>query len=381
MPAIPVPFVLSLFLLMFFIRLYRQDDRALRPAMWFIATCFVMVTVVGLRWSIDNQIVRFVQPIVASLVPAVTWFCFSGQSQLTKRSLLHLLPAMLVTFLSATWILWAPLLDLTLALLYVGYGVALLVKVSGGPDKLLSARLSEASTAYNAARFTGLALIFSGLVDTLIASDFGLYQGQHTPVIVAVANLLVLVPIAYAVVAIGHSFTPETGQDETESYAEHQTETKEDETKGQAQLNSEAQAKGQALTSEPAKQGTSGEDNLRTLAEDQALVQQIDQLLTEKEWFLDPDLTLNRLARKAGIPARQISSAINRVKQQNVSQVVNEYRIETAKRLLRETDWPVTRILFESGFQTKSNFNREFQRIENSTPSVYRRMIQEKLES
>ena len=58
----------------------------------------------------------------------------------------------------------------------------------------------------------------------------------------------------------------------------------------------------------------------------------------------------------------------------NVSQVLNEYRIEEAKRLLARSDLPVTTILFEVGFQTKSNFNREFLRVAGMTPSDYRRV-------
>jgi AraC-like DNA-binding protein len=62
----------------------------------------------------------------------------------------------------------------------------------------------------------------------------------------------------------------------------------------------------------------------------------------------------------ATIPARQISAAINRLAAKNVSQYVNEHRIAAACRLLAETDRPVATIIFEVGFQTKSNFNREF---------------------
>jgi AraC-like DNA-binding protein len=103
------------------------------------------------------------------------------------------------------------------------------------------------------------------------------------------------------------------------------------------------------------------------------IVHKIDVLLTTKEVFLDPDLTLDRLARKACIPARQISAAINQVYGRNVSQVVNEYRIERAKTLLTSSDKNITQIYLDSGFQTKSNFNREFNRVTQQTPSAFRR--------
>jgi AraC-like DNA-binding protein len=41
--------------------------------------------------------------------------------------------------------------------------------------------------------------------------------------------------------------------------------------------------------------------------------------------------------------------------------------------MLVETGAPVTRILFDAGFQTKSNFNREFLRITGMSPSAWRK--------
>jgi AraC-like DNA-binding protein len=56
----------------------------------------------------------------------------------------------------------------------------------------------------------------------------------------------------------------------------------------------------------------------------------------------------------------------------NVSQVVNDYRIQEAKDRLRGTDDPITSIMYEAGFQTKSNFNREFLRVTGVTPRAFR---------
>jgi AraC-like DNA-binding protein len=68
--------------------------------------------------------------------------------------------------------------------------------------------------------------------------------------------------------------------------------------------------------------------------------------------------------------------AINRVRRQNVSQYINGYRIEEACRLLRETDKPVTSVMFEAGFETKSNFNREFRRATGASPAEWRKTAQ-----
>jgi AraC-like DNA-binding protein len=52
---------------------------------------------------------------------------------------------------------------------------------------------------------------------------------------------------------------------------------------------------------------------------------------------------------------------------------VNEYRVNDAKRQVVETCDRVTAIMLESGFGTKSNFNREFLLDTGMTPSSYRR--------
>jgi AraC-like DNA-binding protein len=108
--------------------------------------------------------------------------------------------------------------------------------------------------------------------------------------------------------------------------------------------------------------------------EDAATVSRIDGLMREQHLYRDPDLTLERLARRAGIPARQISGALNRIYGRNVSQIVNEYRVGDAKWRLIATREPVTVVMLESGFGTKSNFNREFLRVTGMTPSAYRRV-------
>jgi AraC-like DNA-binding protein len=96
-----------------------------------------------------------------------------------------------------------------------------------------------------------------------------------------------------------------------------------------------------------------------------------------KQIYKDVDLNLNRLARRLNLPARSVSGAINRRHGMNVSQYVNTYRVKEACRLLSETDESVTRIIFESGFLTKSNFNREFLRVTGSTPSAWRQKVGE----
>jgi AraC-like DNA-binding protein len=105
----------------------------------------------------------------------------------------------------------------------------------------------------------------------------------------------------------------------------------------------------------------------------QSIVELLAKLLSEKTVYLDPDLTLSKLSRKLVIPAKQISVAVNLIHKKNISKLINEYRIEHAKQALLLTDLTITQVFMNSGFQTKSNFNREFSRVAGMTPSEFRK--------
>jgi AraC-like DNA-binding protein len=199
-----------------------------------------------------------------------------------------------------------------------------------------AARLSDVAKAQASALLAGVMLVGDSIVDLLIDMDFQFYRGSHAPGIIAVADLLFLPLVAYAVLVAGSSVTAESN--ESGAPAED--------------------------TSERARV---------PVAEDASVFAAFDALMRDKKLFRDPDLTLNRLARRLGVPSRQISGAVNRLHGRNVSQVVNEYRIAEAKRLLSETELSVTEIMLQSGFQTKSNFNREFLRVTGTSPSAWRR--------
>jgi len=94
--------------------------------------------------------------------------------------------------------------------------------------------------------------------------------------------------------------------------------------------------------------------------------------LVEDGLYADSELNLQRFARKAGIPARTISRTVNAQTGQNISQWVNNARINAVCRLLENAHLSISEAMFEAGFTTKSNFNREFRRIKGSSPSEWR---------
>jgi AraC-like DNA-binding protein len=104
--------------------------------------------------------------------------------------------------------------------------------------------------------------------------------------------------------------------------------------------------------------------------QDAALLGKLDDFMIRQKPYLDPDLTLSRLGRKLIAPAKNLSAAINRSKGENVSRYINRHRIEHACGLMLQ-GIPVTSAMLESGFNTKSNFNREFLRLKMVSPSEW----------
>lgn len=89
-------------------------------------------------------------------------------------------------------------------------------------------------------------------------------------------------------------------------------------------------------------------------------------------------VTLEQAARMMGIPSRQISIAINRVYGGSFSQYLNDCRVQEAQRLLIEQpDLPITQLMLDAGFTTKSNFHKEFRRITGLPPGEYRKQALE----
>lgn len=100
-------------------------------------------------------------------------------------------------------------------------------------------------------------------------------------------------------------------------------------------------------------------------------------LLNKTRLYLDKGLTLDRLAKRLHVPARSLSRAINQTQAQNVSRYVNGFRASHAASLLATSDLSVTAITDQSGFLSRSNFYREFERIYGCSPKAYRAQMQQ----
>lgn len=349
MLAIPLPFIAALLLLMTGVLLRYKYPQTSQKSFWFTILCAFMVTTVGLRWTLDIALFRFLQPILGASVPVVAWLCFSGGHKNKPNLKLHWFGPITVLIASLLYgHVWIGLVDILVNSLYFAYGSLLLKSSFSTPEKV---RLTDVQRVIVAERLAGGLLLFSALVDSVLSYDILLLNAQHSNLILSVGYLVLIPAIVVSVMVVSISTPP----NEKHSIAQAVPSTSDyylDDVDMPIKL-----AKG--LDEDQVEEATQ-------------IIAKFDNLMREKQIFKDPDLSLNKLARKLGIPARKISSAVNQAYNQNISKVINTYRIEHAKTLLKQNDESITEIFLSSGFHTKSNFNREFSRITGQTPSEFR---------
>jgi len=289
--------------------------------------------VTGLRW---------LQPITASALPPLTWCAFVAVQvrQLRARDAWHgLAPVLSLLCL----LFWPDGLDLAVIGCFVVYGLALLLALRSGAAELPLSRLASDKVPRWLWRFMALSLLVSALGDTLISLNEVMQLGESRALLISVMSSLML----FSLGCIGLSSewrTAETG--DAPAYHAHLSDMV-------------------ALES-----AESNSKKAAPEAVDTALLDRLETYMRETRPWLNPDLTLLSLARKLGVPTKTLSAAVNAGRGENVARYVNRHRIEHACELLR-TGQAVTSALYESGFNTKSNFHREFQRIHGQTPSEW----------
>jgi AraC-like DNA-binding protein len=334
MPKLSIPFLIFAVLVFLAWRLKRRGGNvgALGPFIVLLVASAAQSLLVSLRWDLGIAQVRAGQVILSTLLPALSWIAFSnltasGERKLDRRDAIHFLPACIAAI---ALIAEPPAVDVIITATFVTYGIALLRLLRRGPNAFAQISFSGALDVQHALYLVIFTVFGSAVADIAVTIDFMRSGGTHAPLLIGVANMAWLA-------AIGLSSFLAAG----------------------------------ALPENASVDGPLPKDNAPD-EEDHRIAKHVEDVLLSTGLTKDPDLTLNRLARRCVIPARQISRAINRIHNRNVSQYVNELRIKQACRLLSETDMSITTIIYESGFQTKSNFNREFLRVTGKTPSEWR---------
>jgi AraC-like DNA-binding protein len=90
--------------------------------------------------------------------------------------------------------------------------------------------------------------------------------------------------------------------------------------------------------------------------------------------YLDPELTVEKLAQHIGLPAKTVSFVLNQHIGKSFNTFVNIYRIETVKQRLTEPGnehLTLTGMAFECGFNSQATFQRTFRQMTGFSPTEF----------
>ena len=87
------------------------------------------------------------------------------------------------------------------------------------------------------------------------------------------------------------------------------------------------------------------------------------------------DITLEEIANQISMTVPAFCRYFKKTTGKTFTQLVNEYRVVHATKLLSETQKSITDICFESGFNNFSHFNKHFKLITGKSASNYRKEI------
>ena len=104
----------------------------------------------------------------------------------------------------------------------------------------------------------------------------------------------------------------------------------------------------------------------------QTLMEAMEALFMTKAIYKESSLKCSDVDVQLNIPNYQLSQAINSATGSNFNNYVNTYRVEAAKKLLREKPgFTIEAIGKECGFQSKSSFYAAFKKQTGTTPSKF----------
>lgn len=105
-------------------------------------------------------------------------------------------------------------------------------------------------------------------------------------------------------------------------------------------------------------------------------IEALKAFMIEKEPYLDSSLTIQSLAEQLSIPTKDLSALINLYMNKHFFDFINEYRIEKAKEILKDStkkELTILEILYEVGFNSKSSFSTSFKKYTGTTPTDFRK--------
>lgn len=107
------------------------------------------------------------------------------------------------------------------------------------------------------------------------------------------------------------------------------------------------------------------------------IIAQLYLLMEDEELYKNPYLSRLDLATRLGVSEGYLSQVINQEINKSITQFTNEYRTESAKKLLHDpvfNKYSIEAIGMEAGFKSKSTFYNVFKTSLDMSPGAYRKL-------
>ncbi len=98
----------------------------------------------------------------------------------------------------------------------------------------------------------------------------------------------------------------------------------------------------------------------------------IKKLMEHDKVYLDPEFSLSELSKELKISSYHLSMTFTQQIHENFRTYINKYRVNHACALLKNTSLSIEEVAFDSGFNSKVTFHRQFKKFMSVTPSEYR---------
>ena len=108
------------------------------------------------------------------------------------------------------------------------------------------------------------------------------------------------------------------------------------------------------------------------------ILSKVRQLMVEEKLYLEGDLRIPKVAEKVQTSTNNISQVINEQTGLTFLEFINEYRVEEAKRLLKNGNGDkltLIGIAYDAGFNNKTSFNKFFKKYTGLTPREFRQKV------
>lgn len=122
---------------------------------------------------------------------------------------------------------------------------------------------------------------------------------------------------------------------------------------------------------------TDGKYKYSSLGQTEAhdIINKVMTNLKQDALYKNPSLTVESISNMIGESPQNVSQSLNQYVGKNFNECVSDLRLLEASHLLQQTDEKpliIKEIMYEVGFNSKSNFNSLFKKKFGSTPKQYR---------